>query len=115
MQEATSHVPALPFPPFPAGVDRRWEATNCLVWNDRERITEKQELVGEFSRDSRNWRADLLDYLNLDCFLQMFEALILGSRAEGGVCAELTLPHVRFSGVLDERVWPLCRTVDVLT
>jgi hypothetical protein len=49
MQEATSHVPALPFPPFPARSGRRWEATNCLVWNDRERITEKQELIYEIT------------------------------------------------------------------
>jgi len=49
MQEATSYVPALPIPLFPAGVDRRWEATNCFVWNDRERITEKQELIYEIT------------------------------------------------------------------
>jgi hypothetical protein len=41
MQEATSLVAALPLPMFPAGVDTRWETTNCVVWNDRERIAEK--------------------------------------------------------------------------
>jgi len=45
--EATSHVLALPLPLFPAGVDTRWETTNCVVWNDRERIAEKQELIYE--------------------------------------------------------------------
>jgi hypothetical protein len=45
--EATSHVLALPLPMFPAGVDTRWETTNCSVWNDRERIAEKQELIYE--------------------------------------------------------------------
>ena len=45
--EATSHVLALPLPMFPAGVDLRWETTNCLVWNDRELIAEKQELIYE--------------------------------------------------------------------
>ena len=47
MQEASNHLPALPLPMFPAGVDTRWETTNCLVWNDRERIAEKQELTCE--------------------------------------------------------------------
>jgi len=47
MQEATSHIPTLPLPVFPAGVDTRWETANCLVWNDRERIAEKQELIYE--------------------------------------------------------------------
>jgi hypothetical protein len=47
MQEATSHIPTLPLPLFPAGVDTRWETTNCLVWNDRERLAEKQELIYE--------------------------------------------------------------------
>jgi len=47
MQNATSHVPALPLPMFPAGVDTRWETTNYVAWNDRERIAEKQELIYE--------------------------------------------------------------------
>jgi len=47
MQEATSHIPTLPLPLFPAGVDTRWETTNCVVWNDRERLVENQELIYE--------------------------------------------------------------------
>jgi len=47
MQEATSHIPTLPLPLFPAGVDTRWETTNCVVWNDRERLAENQELIYE--------------------------------------------------------------------
>ena len=34
----------------------------------------------------------------------MLEALILGSRVEGGVSAVLMFLEVRFSGALDERV-----------
>jgi hypothetical protein len=35
--------------PFDRRIDlsTAWETTNCVVWNDRERIAEKQELIYE--------------------------------------------------------------------
>jgi hypothetical protein len=42
-QSRTSPAPSN----VPAGVDTRWETTNCVVWNDRERIAEKQEIIYE--------------------------------------------------------------------
>ena len=47
MREATSHIPDLPLPIFPAGVETRWETASCVIWNERERITEEQELIYE--------------------------------------------------------------------
>ena len=34
---------------FPTGLDVHWETENRVVWNEREGITEKQELVYEVS------------------------------------------------------------------
>jgi hypothetical protein len=34
---------------FPTGLDVHWETENRVVWNERERITEKQELIYEVS------------------------------------------------------------------
>jgi hypothetical protein len=34
---------------FPPGLDVHWETENRVVWNERERITEKQELIYEVS------------------------------------------------------------------
>ena len=34
---------------FPTGLDVHWETENRVVWNEREWITEKQELIYEVS------------------------------------------------------------------
>lgn len=45
--EATGHKPDLTLPIVPAGVDTRWETANWLVWNERERVADEQELICE--------------------------------------------------------------------
>ena len=34
---------------FPVGLEVHWETENRLVWNERERACENQELIYEFS------------------------------------------------------------------
>ena len=43
---------------FPAGVDVHWETEDRVMWNERECVTEKQELVYEVSwiRELGVWR-----------------------------------------------------------
>jgi hypothetical protein len=34
---------------FPLGLDVHWETENRVMWNERERVSEKQELIYEVS------------------------------------------------------------------
>jgi hypothetical protein len=34
---------------FPVGLEVHWETENRLIWNERERLSEKQELIYEVS------------------------------------------------------------------
>ena len=42
-QEATTPVA------FPAGLDVHWETGSWVMWNEQERVAEKQELIYEVS------------------------------------------------------------------
>ena len=43
---------------FPAGFDVYWETDSRVMWNELERVTEKQELIYEISwiREIGAWR-----------------------------------------------------------
>ncbi len=43
---------------FPAGLDVHWETDSCVMWNEQERVAEKQELIYEVSwiREIGAWR-----------------------------------------------------------
>jgi hypothetical protein len=42
-RESNTHVA------FPVGLEVHWETENRLIWNERERLSEKQELIYEVS------------------------------------------------------------------
>ena len=43
---------------FPAGLDVHWETDSWVMWNEQERVAEKQELIYEVSwiREIGAWR-----------------------------------------------------------
>jgi hypothetical protein len=54
MSAIGNYSAALPVPVFPAGVDTHWETQNRSVWNEKDHVSEKCELVYEIS-----WIAEL--------------------------------------------------------
>ena len=49
MYKAPIYVEAAPVANFPERVDVRWEMESRLMWNEKERINEEQELIYEVS------------------------------------------------------------------
>lgn len=54
MSAVGKYSAVLPVPAFPVGVDTHWETQNRSVWNEKEHVSEKCELVYETS-----WIAEL--------------------------------------------------------
>jgi hypothetical protein len=49
MNSASNQDAPAPAATLPAGVDVQWETETRVIWNEREQVVEKQELIYEVS------------------------------------------------------------------